>query len=132
MFLKSLINALRVGASVQHEKGTKWAGFVAMAAIFGLSVAQANGILSDVPEKAFVDFVVFTVESVLAIIAAYSQLASTKKIGILPEKPNVLGSDFPDNLRADRLRTESLPSGSDATEKRNSAEFPEGPFWGDT
>lgn len=122
--IRSILRALRVGASVQRERETKWAGVVAMGAIFVLGMLQANGVLSDVQDKEFVEFAIVTVESILAIIAAYSQLASTKKIGLFP--PDRRSSDSPD-----RLRDQSVPAKPDATEQEYSSRggLPDGPFF---
>jgi hypothetical protein len=75
-------------------------------------------VLVDVQESAIV-------ELVMAGIVLYSQIASTEKIGLLP----------PDRRDADpveRLRNQSVSARSDAPETRNSAGFPDGPFWGDS
>lgn len=120
--ISSVFRALRVGASVQNTKGTKWAGFAAMAAIIILNIAKANGVLSDVQEKEFVDFTVLAVESVLALFAAYSQLATTEKIGLLPPADR-------DPRIDERLRDQSVPTRSDETEPDRKSGFPEGPFW---
>jgi hypothetical protein len=61
----------------------------------------------------------------MAGIVLYSQIASTEKIGLLP----------PDRRDADpveRLRDQSVPTRTNAPEKRNSAGFPDGPFWGNS
>lgn len=121
--IPTLIRALRVGASVQNQKGMKWTGIVAAIAIVVLNVAKAKGVFVDVGETEFVNLAILSVESILAIIAAYSQIASTEKVGLLPAADR-------DPRIDERLRDQPVPTGADAAEKRNrDTGFPDGPFF---
>lgn len=134
--IRSLLRALRVGASVQTTKEMKWAGVVAAVTVFALNVAKANGVLADVAESEAVHLALVVTESVLAIFAAYSQIASTDKIGVLPRKGRRIEAmsdeeinDLLDRRESERMRADRLPPRSDAPETRNSAGFPDGPFF---
>lgn len=113
--IRSLLRALRVGASVRNPTPLKWAGVAIAVAIIALEVAKSYGVLADVSEAALI-------ELVMAALVLYSQIASTEKIGLLP--PDRRDSDPPE-----RVRRESLPPRTDASEERNSAGFPNGPFF---
>ena len=141
--IRSLLRALRVGASVQNPTSLKWAGVAVAVAIIALEVAKSYGVLADVSEAALI-------ELVMAALVLYSQIASTEKIGVLPakkqrsvahkyygdvpmrDKSGILDYDFLDDPHVDRLRRQSLPPNTDAPESRNSAGFPDGPFFGDS
>jgi hypothetical protein len=113
--IRSLLHALRVGASVPNPTPLKWAGVAVAIAIIALEVAKSYGVLADVQESAII-------ELVMAAIVLYSQFASTGKIGLLPRR-----ADAPE-----RMQSEPLPPRAATPESRNRGGFPDGPFWGDS
>lgn len=77
--IRSLLHSLRIGASVKNPTPLKWSGVVVAVAIIALEVAKSYGVLTDVTESSII-------ELVMAALVLYSQIASTDKIGLLPEK----------------------------------------------
>ncbi len=79
------IRALRRGAAIQNPTPFKWAGVAVTVALIGLNVAQSYGFLTGISETDWI-------ELVMAALLIYAQIATTTKIGILPE-PKTLRVD---------------------------------------
>ena len=111
--IKTLIYALKKGASVENPTGLKYTGLLVTLALLGLSVAQSYGLFSEISGEVLIDLV-------LAAILLYAQVASTDKIGFGPDSYQQPGG----------LRDKKLQTGADKqTKPSESSKFPSGPFF---
>lgn len=144
MNLKILIGALRAGQELPHTTGVKWAGIaftgvsLALTTLAGLAMGR-GWIPSEIPPEQIYELSSLLVSAALGVLG-YIQVATSARVGLLPDNRRVRGDDdehahlgdSPDDRGAsERMQPDELPPGRDASKSEPSRRsgFPDGPFF---